>query len=147
MRNYDLTAEIIKLSREGLPVFGTCAGMVLMANDIPDNSVESLGLMDITVIRNAFGRQRESFETELKVPVLGEEPFPGKCGGAFAFGWGYLCGRQTGQSSGHRFPPRTDRRPQIPSILSGYCVGKPIATWPHLPEGICRKQSLTILML
>jgi len=77
MRNYDLTAEIIKLAREGLPVFGTCAGMVLMANDIPDNSVESLGLMDITVKRNAFGRQRESFETELKVPVLGEEPFPG----------------------------------------------------------------------
>lgn len=77
MRNYDLTAEIIKLAREGLPVFGTCAGMVLMANDIPDNSVESLGLMDITVKRNAFGRQRESFETKLKVPVLGEEPFPG----------------------------------------------------------------------
>jgi 5'-phosphate synthase pdxT subunit len=66
------------LVKNGLPVFGTCAGMILLANEVSDgNIVESLGVMQIKVRRNAFGRQRESFETELDIPVLGEKPFPG----------------------------------------------------------------------
>jgi len=77
MRDYDLMNEVGTLAREGLPIFGTCAGMILLASEISDSDVEPLGVMDITVRRNAFGRQRDSFETELSIPVLGEEPFPG----------------------------------------------------------------------
>ena len=77
MLDYNLMSEIRNLAKNGLPVFGTCAGMILLANEISDSDVESLKVMDITVRRNAFGRQRDSFETELSIPVLGEKPFPG----------------------------------------------------------------------
>ena len=77
MRDYNLTEEIRGLARSGLPIFGTCAGMVLLASRVPDSDVEPLGVMAITVRRNAFGRQKDSFETELSIPVLGEKPFPG----------------------------------------------------------------------
>jgi len=76
MLDYNLTNEIRNLAQNGLPIFGTCAGMILLANEISDSEVESLGVMNIKVRRNAFGRQRESFETELSIPVLGEKPFP-----------------------------------------------------------------------
>jgi len=77
MTAYDLIKEITKLAGEGMPLFGTCAGMILMARQISGNSAKSLGLMDITVKRNAFGRQVDSFETELQIPVLGKKAFPG----------------------------------------------------------------------
>jgi 5'-phosphate synthase pdxT subunit len=77
MDDYDLMKEITGLASTGLPVFGTCAGLILMARQISGNSARALGLMDITVKRNAFGRQVDSFETELKIPVLGEKAFPG----------------------------------------------------------------------
>jgi len=77
MRDYKLTNEIKDRAKNGLPVFGTCAGMILLTKKSSDASPEYLGLMDITVRRNAFGRQRESFEAELSIPVLGEKPFPG----------------------------------------------------------------------
>ena len=77
MRDYKLTQAIREKVKGGMPVFGTCAGMILMARKSSDADFEPLGLMDITVRRNAFGRQRESFETELNVPALGKEPFPG----------------------------------------------------------------------
>ena len=76
MANYNLTGEIKNRAQGGLPILGTCAGMILLANELPDSSVEPLGLMDITVRRNAFGRQVDSFETELSIPVLGEKSFP-----------------------------------------------------------------------
>ena len=75
--DYKLSGEIKKLGENGLPLFGTCAGMILLASKASDSSFEPLKLIDITVVRNAFGRQRESFEAELEVPVLGEKPFPG----------------------------------------------------------------------
>jgi len=74
---YNLMNEIRELAKNGLPIFGTCAGMILLANKISDSDAEPIGVMDITVRRNAFGRQTDSFETELKIPVLGEKPFPG----------------------------------------------------------------------
>lgn len=77
MLDYDLVNETRKLARKGLPIFGTCAGMILLANKASNSDVEPLGVMDIIVRRNAFGRQRDSFETELSIPVLGEKPFPG----------------------------------------------------------------------
>jgi len=76
MLTYNLMTEVKKLAQSGLPIFGTCAGMILLASNISDSDVTPLGVIDITVSRNAFGRQRESFETELSIPVLGEKPFP-----------------------------------------------------------------------
>ncbi len=73
---YDLMNEITSMARDGMPLFGTCAGMILMAKHISGNGTPSLGLMDIRVKRNAFGRQVDSFETELAIPVLGKKPFP-----------------------------------------------------------------------
>ena len=76
MLDYSLTSEIKTLGKNGLPIFGTCAGMILLANKTSDSDIKSLLLIDIAVRRNAFGRQRESFETELSIPVLGKKPFP-----------------------------------------------------------------------
>lgn len=76
MLDYQLSDEIKRLAKAGLPVFGTCAGMILLADDVPDSEVKPLGLMHIRVRRNAFGRQQESFETELAIPALGKKPFP-----------------------------------------------------------------------
>ncbi|HEY98148.1 MAG TPA: pyridoxal 5'-phosphate synthase glutaminase subunit PdxT [Dehalococcoidia bacterium] len=73
---YNLESGIKALVKEGKPIFGTCAGMILLSRDISGNTTKALDLMDIKVKRNAFGRQRESFETELAIPVLGEEPYP-----------------------------------------------------------------------
>jgi len=77
MMDYNLMSEVRSLAKKGLPIFGTCAGMILLANEVSDSDVEPIRVMDITVRRNAFGRQRDSFETELSIPVLGEKPFPG----------------------------------------------------------------------
>src|SRR6266576_3727877 len=63
--------------REGFPIWGTCAGLILLARET-DNALAGqpwLASMHIRVRRNAFGSQRESFETDLSVPVLGEAPF------------------------------------------------------------------------
>jgi 5'-phosphate synthase pdxT subunit len=76
MLDYNLVEKVKNLAKNGLPVFGTCAGMILLAKDITDgNRVEPLRLMDIKVRRNAFGRQRESFEADLSIPTLGGKPF------------------------------------------------------------------------
>ncbi|MFC1906872.1 pyridoxal 5'-phosphate synthase glutaminase subunit PdxT [Chloroflexota bacterium] len=73
----DNLAENIKNQvNNGLPVFGTCAGMILLANDIADSSVPSLKLLNVKVKRNAFGRQNDSFETEIDIPALGDKSFP-----------------------------------------------------------------------
>lgn len=65
---------------DGMPVLGTCAGLVLLAKKVYDRVLgetgqPTLGVMDITVERNAFGRQRESFEAELEIPIIGGEKF------------------------------------------------------------------------
>ena len=63
----------------GLPVFGTCAGLILLADDVrdgDDHAPTALGVLDCTVVRNAYGRQRESFEARLAVDGLDGE-FPG----------------------------------------------------------------------
>jgi len=77
MRDYQLTDKIRDRAENGLPILGTCAGMIILGKNSQNMYPEPLGLMDIEVRRNAFGRQRESFETELNIPVLGEKPFPG----------------------------------------------------------------------
>ena len=56
-------------------IFATCAGMVLMATHVDDDRIHTLGLIDMTVDRNAFGRQRESFEADLPIKGLDGGPF------------------------------------------------------------------------
>ena len=75
LSDYSLTDEIKDLASSGMPIFGTCAGLILMAKEISDAHAEPLKLMDIEVKRNAFGRQKESFETELSIPAIGDKPF------------------------------------------------------------------------
>ncbi|MDD5095314.1 MAG: pyridoxal 5'-phosphate synthase glutaminase subunit PdxT [Dehalococcoidia bacterium] len=75
MRGYELTHAVHKLIAEGMPVLGTCAGMILLAKDIIGLDGYSIRAMDIKVRRNAFGRQADSFEVDLSMPVLGEMPF------------------------------------------------------------------------
>jgi pyridoxal 5'-phosphate synthase pdxT subunit len=58
-----------------MPVWGTCAGAIFIAKDVPGHPHPLAALMDITVERNAFGRQVDSFEADLDVPVLGADPF------------------------------------------------------------------------
>ena len=77
MLDYNLISEMKNLARNGLPIFGTCAGVILLAEQVSDSYPAPLGIMAITVKRNAFGRQKDSFETELSIPVLGKKPFPG----------------------------------------------------------------------
>ena len=75
MLEFDLMKPVRDLARAGLPILGTCAGMILLAREVPDFSLETLRLMDVRVKRNAFGRQVDSFETEIEMPSLGREPF------------------------------------------------------------------------
>jgi len=76
MGTFGLIQPLRHLARLGLPMLGTCAGMICLAKKIPDDDMQTLGIIDIVVRRNAFGRQTDSFETELSIPVLGAEPFP-----------------------------------------------------------------------
>ncbi len=75
MISYGLLEPIRDLALRGMPVFGTCAGLILLAGDISGSDQPRLGLMDMLVERNAFGRQVDSFETYLPVSCLGPEPF------------------------------------------------------------------------
>jgi len=75
MLDYHLTDKVRELALDGLPLLGTCAGMILLAKDVADPRIEPLRVMNIRVRRNAFGRQVDSFETDLHIPALGERPF------------------------------------------------------------------------
>jgi 5'-phosphate synthase pdxT subunit len=73
--NYGLIEPLRKLGLDGFPMMGTCAGMILLAKTVTNSDIKTLGLMDIKVRRNAFGRQPDSFETDLDIKVLGDKPF------------------------------------------------------------------------
>jgi pyridoxal 5'-phosphate synthase pdxT subunit len=75
MVTYGLLEPLRRTIEAGTPVYGTCAGMILLARDIGTAAQPILGAMDIVVKRNAFGRQLDSFEQEIAVPELGAEPF------------------------------------------------------------------------
>jgi 5'-phosphate synthase pdxT subunit len=77
MSSYGFVETLMELSQDGFPIFGTCAGMILLAEGVFDLSgVATIGAMGVKVRRNAFGRQVDSYETCLPVPALGEVPFP-----------------------------------------------------------------------
>ncbi len=75
INDYDLAFALQSHIVNGLPVFGTCAGMILLAKQVIGLDGQFLGAMNIVVRRNAFGRQVDSFELDLSIPVLGEPPF------------------------------------------------------------------------
>ncbi len=61
---------------DGMPVYGSCAGLILLCRDIENSDQPRLGVLDATVRRNAFGRQVDSFETDLSIPEIGADPIP-----------------------------------------------------------------------
>lgn len=73
---YGLQDAIRRYVMAGHAVYGTCAGMIMLSKDVGRDQ-PLLSLMDIKVERNAFGRQLDSFETDLEIPALGDQPFPG----------------------------------------------------------------------
>jgi 5'-phosphate synthase pdxT subunit len=72
---YGMMEALAEMGRNGFPIFGTCTGLILLARDIAGSNQPRLGLMDIIVERNAFGRQIASFETDLSIPELGTPDF------------------------------------------------------------------------
>jgi 5'-phosphate synthase pdxT subunit len=74
---WGLRQPILDLAATGAPMFGTCAGMIVLAREIAGGEEPILPLLDVTVERNAFGRQLDSFEAELPVPILGDQPVHG----------------------------------------------------------------------
>ncbi len=75
MRSFGLIEPIRRMARRGLPIWGTCAGMILLARSVSNYEMETLGLMDVKVRRNAFGSQTDSFEADLEILPAGVEPF------------------------------------------------------------------------
>jgi 5'-phosphate synthase pdxT subunit len=74
---YGLREPILAMARAGAPMLGTCAGMILLADRLTDGEEPILGLLDVAVERNAYGRQLASFEADLEMPALGAEPLHG----------------------------------------------------------------------
>jgi 5'-phosphate synthase pdxT subunit len=74
MARYGIDTKIIERAAQGMPVFGTCTGMILMSKEIVGSEQHRLGLMDTTVLRNAFGRQVDSFEADLDIKCIGGSP-------------------------------------------------------------------------
>lgn len=75
LHKLDLFEPLKAKIEDGLPVFGTCAGLILLAKNIEGEKAH-LGVMDITVRRNAYGRQYDSFSLSANVPLVSEEPVP-----------------------------------------------------------------------
>ena len=77
MDRHGLDTVIRERAAQGVPIYGTCAGLILLARQIEGSDQLRLGLMDVTVARNAFGRQVDSFEADVPVPDIGEQPVRG----------------------------------------------------------------------
>ena len=74
---YGLREPIAAMARGGTPMLGTCAGMILLADRIADGDEPFFPMLDLEVRRNGYGRQLDSFEADLDVPSLGDEPMHG----------------------------------------------------------------------
>lgn len=116
LERYGLGSAIKERAAEGMAVWGTCMGMILMAADVEDREQYRLGLLDISVRRNAFGAQVHSFEDEVHLPGLGEPitavfiraPVVTRLGpGVSAFGEydGRIVGARAGRLIGTSFHP------------------------------------------
>jgi len=76
LERFGLGRPIVERTRAGMPFWGTCMGMIVAAHDVIGLDQPTLDLIDITVRRNAFGRQNDSAQVELAIPALGSTPFP-----------------------------------------------------------------------
>ena len=78
LRVFELRDPLVERIGAGLPVYGSCAGMILLADRVLDGTrdQQTLGGLDVTVRRNAFGRQVDSFETDLEVDGVSDRPWP-----------------------------------------------------------------------
>lgn len=76
IKDFGLFEPIIKRAKEGMPIWGTCAGMILMAKEIADENYVHLGIMDISVRRNAYGSQLDSFNSTASIPIVSHEDIP-----------------------------------------------------------------------
>jgi 5'-phosphate synthase pdxT subunit len=74
---YGLREPILAMAAAGRPMLGTCAGMILMARRASDGADPVLPLLDVTIERNAYGRQLDSHEADVAIPSLGDEPVHG----------------------------------------------------------------------
>ncbi len=74
IERWGLRDPILRMAERGAPIFGTCAGMIVLAREIAGGEEPILPLLDVTVERNAFGRQLDSFETDVPVSILGDRP-------------------------------------------------------------------------
>jgi len=100
-RIFGLQEPVRAAIAEGIPVLGTCAGLIMLSNELVDGieGQQIFGGMDVLTRRNAFGRQIESFEAELEVPELGDAPVRAALSeGRWSSRWG-------------RMPRRSPRRP------------------------------------
>lgn len=102
---YGLREPILTLAHAGAPIFGTCAGMILLASRIAEGDEPVFSLLEMEVQRNAYGRQLDSFEADIPFPALGDEPLHG----VFI-----------------RAPVVTDAGPEV-EILARDDAGRPIA--------------------
>ena len=75
MQDFKLYEPVGAFVKTGAPVWGTCAGMIVLAGNASDLDFPTLEALDIEILRNAYGRQIDSFESDLDVPALGGEPF------------------------------------------------------------------------
>ncbi|ARU60917.1 pyridoxal 5'-phosphate synthase glutaminase subunit PdxT [Tumebacillus avium] len=77
MNKYELMEPVREMAKRGVPMFGTCAGLILLSNRINGQDWAHIGALNALVDRNSFGRQVDSFEADLNVRGLeGEEPYP-----------------------------------------------------------------------
>jgi pyridoxal 5'-phosphate synthase pdxT subunit len=72
---FGLNDPIVQRTADGMPLWGTCMGMIVIAKEVVEVQQPSLGLLDIAVRRNAFGRQNDSAEVDIPIAALGERPF------------------------------------------------------------------------
>jgi 5'-phosphate synthase pdxT subunit len=76
IERFKLGEPIVRRTKGGMPLWGTCMGMIVVARDVVELQQPTLDLIDIAVRRNAFGRQNDSAEVEVAIPALGDRPFP-----------------------------------------------------------------------
>ncbi len=138
---YELREPIRRLGLEGLPIWGTCAGAIVLAKQATDLDRPNLALMDIDVRRNAFGRQLDSFEADLNIPALGDAPFHAVFIRApviertaesvevlATLADGTIVAAREGDAARDIVPPRADRRRPVPQTTGRNGGGVPPRT-------------------
>ena len=136
-KTFELLDPLRVRAREGLPMFGTCAGMILLADRIVDGAAgqETIGGLDITVRRNAFGRQVDSFEEDLEVRGLAEPvhavfiraPWVEKVGGdveVLASAAGHPVAVRQGRLMATSFHPEVSGDPRVHGVFVDLVAGR-----------------------